>query len=458
MQLNNYHQLQKFKFPWYCFCTRKEQWAAPNTVCVLEGPKGSGKTQIALEFMKQHAGSIYFSFAGLSDDMAIRFFCDKMNLRTDMEHCNDWKNVFATLSKYITNGRTVLVFDDVDGFLGRDVFLAALSKFINNPENPWAFVVLPMRDSTCLRGKGITAYAIHSTYRTIANIKKSFPTLSNKDVLRLYAVSGGIPSLLGEYNTNLSFEENLKSWLSYDSVFYRFLPELMKEHFRAPETYNALMYSIATAHHRISEIAKDVGFPYNKCDKYIGALQAIGLVKSKQQGGSKRSLYYLANSYLSFWYRYLYPNLDRITPTVENSLLDTILSELDSDFTVPCYHQACRKWLKRNSSLYHSKIYDLLRKDEDEPLVVRLDHGETFTFEVSLYAHGHMLLAKLPGSLHERYDKALFLKTIKAAEQANLFYNNTVIIFSPHRFSDYCVHEVSKLPNVKLITIERLKY
>ena len=155
-----------------------------------------------------------------------------------------------------------------------------------------------MGDSTCLRGKGITAYPIHSTYRTIANIKKSFPTLSNKDVLRLYAVSGGIPSLLGEYNTNLSFEENLKSWLSYDSVFYRFLPELLRDHFRAPETYNALMYSIATGHHRISEIAKDVGFPYNKCDKYIGALQAIGLVNSNNKG-FKRSLYYLA-TYLSF--------------------------------------------------------------------------------------------------------------------------------------------------------------
>jgi len=136
------------------------------------------------------------------------------------------------------------------------------------------------------------------------------------------------------------FEENLNIWLCYDSVFYRFLPELLRESFRAPETYHAILYSISRVHHRISEIGYDLGFPYNKCDKYIDALRKFGLVKARQED-SKRSTYHITNSYINFWYRYLYGSTDRITPSPSQKFTDAILERLDVDYTFPCYHAAC---------------------------------------------------------------------------------------------------------------------
>ena len=341
MELDYFHQLKKLKYPLYCFHMQSYNWSNKNTICVLSRQKGSGKTRVAFEFMKQHPNSLYFSFAGLNKEMALRFFCRKVQEQMNMDiDCQDWNDVFEALTPYLKRYKPILIFDDVDTFPDNDAFLSALSEFLRNPDNPWIFALLLMRDPGCLHQRGLSVYQINIKYRTIADIKKAFPKLSNRDILRLYAITGGIPALLSAYNEEKTFKENLNTWLSYDSVFYRFLPELLRESFRTPETYHAILYSISRGHHRISEIGNDLGFPYNKCDKYIAALRKLGLVEARQED-SKRSTYHITNSYTNFWYCNLYGNIARITPSPSQEFTDAILERLDVDYTFPCYHAAC---------------------------------------------------------------------------------------------------------------------
>ncbi|MDD4753812.1 MAG: helix-turn-helix domain-containing protein [Desulfitobacteriaceae bacterium] len=263
--------------------------------------------------------------------------------------------------------------------------------------------------------------------------------------------------MLSAYDEGKTFEENLNTRLCYDSIFYRFLPELLRESFRTSETYHAILYSISRGHHRISEIGNDLGFPYNKCDKYIDALRKLGLVEARQED-SKRSTYHITNSYINFWYHNLYENKDRITPSPSKEFTDAILERLDGEYTFPCYHDACQMWLKkRGSPLHASPIFSELGGCKGEPLTVKLENGEAFTFEYSDRQGENLLLAKFQSDFDTRYDKALFLKTIAAAEKANTFYNTAIAIFSTNRFSDYCVHAVSKMDNVLLIPIIQLK-
>ena len=116
--------------------------------------------------------------------------------------------------------------------------------------------------------------------------------------MRLYCPTGGIPSILKELNENESFEENVRRLLSYDSAFSRLLPLWAGECFCSLESYYPIIQSIANGNHLLSEIARDMGFPNNKCGTYLDALRKYGFVRADKPHNAKQAAYQLTNSYL----------------------------------------------------------------------------------------------------------------------------------------------------------------
>ena len=140
---------------------------------------------------------------------------------------------------------------------------------------------------------------------------KLFPKLSKHDALGLSVISGGTPKILGEYDEQKSFEDNLLCILKSDSVFINYMPDLMEKYFRKPEIYHYILCAIANGNYRISGIGKFTGFEYNKCDNYVSALISAGIIKAekeKSKNGKIRTAYVLTNSYFRLWYLYVYQN------------------------------------------------------------------------------------------------------------------------------------------------------
>ncbi len=142
--------------------------------------------------------------------------------------------------------------------------------------------------------------------------------MSAVDVARLCAVTGGLSALLNDYDESKPFSDNLYSWISTDSMLYRFMPQMLSKQFRTPESYHA----IATGKHRLSEIAKHMAVQNNQCKKYLDALIATGLITVKEHR------YSILNSYVDFWHRFLYLNVNRLV-TASADTASEILSQLD---------------------------------------------------------------------------------------------------------------------------------
>ena len=98
----------------------------------------------------------------------------------------------------------------------------------------------------------------------------------------------------------------MRSLLAYDSAFTNTLPIWLAQSFRSPESYYPIFKSIAGGHHRLSEIAKDIGFQNNKCGKYLEALIRHEYVIAEKTESGKQSTYHPANSYYVSWARYTY--------------------------------------------------------------------------------------------------------------------------------------------------------
>ena len=68
------------------------------------------------------------------------------------------------------------------------------------------------------------------------------------------------------------------------------------------------------------------------------------------------------------------------------------------------------------------------------------------------------LIVILPDSPDKRYTKEDIGHIRAAVNRFDTLYGTDIVVFSPHRFSDWCVHEASKNELLHLVTMERLRF
>jgi len=129
-------------------------------------------------------------------------------------------------------------------------------------------------------------------------------------------------------------------FFTHGSPFLRYAPDFLRDEFRSPESYNTLLYDMALGYHRISQLAEFSGYPKNKCDKYLKALTAVGLIEQCQKkdgAGQLRTHYYPAGGYWKVWYRCYFPHQTQFVKPLSDEALQGLicLSEGNLLISVP---------------------------------------------------------------------------------------------------------------------------
>ena len=201
----------------------------------VSGQPGSGKTFAALQFCAKHKEDLYFSFKNLDTAFALRVFC---NAYTEIfDGCESWNDFFGCLKNYGNKRHPLVFFDNAGERNDKDDFYTALNNFLELDSKitvvllgrPWETPPIPCREVE------IRCFSMPQ----LADVC----SLADETAAKLYCLSGAIPALLSLYNSELSFEDNVKSFLHTDSPFYRFAASWMNESFRTPESYNTLLYA-----------------------------------------------------------------------------------------------------------------------------------------------------------------------------------------------------------------------
>ena len=191
------------------------------------------------------------------------------------------------------------------------------------------------------------------------------PDISQVDALRLTALTNGIPSLIAQYKSNLSFEDNLRLFFQPGSVFLRYAEDQLRQAFRSPESYNTLLYAMATGHNRISQIAAFSGYPKNKCDKYIKALDTAGFIEQRtqrDQAGTLRTHYYPKGGYYRTWYELYFPRQNHFDKLLIGEAVSELLNRIDQISTIPYFKRVCMRYIRRSAwELYR---HDMLMLDD----------------------------------------------------------------------------------------------
>ena len=416
----------------------------PLALC---GVTGSGKTDTIMKFCSSHSRRLYFAFRNLTADIAPKIFSSQYpDVFTEI--CNDWESFFSSLREHFAGRYHVLAFDDLDDRNDRDNFLQALSEYMEQDNNRNPFVILVLRNVESL---DLSSYKFHMQAYRPADLRRSFPKMTDEDRIRLYSITGGNAGLLSMYDDDLSFDGNLKNFCRRDSCFSHYGAALLQEQFRSPESYIGILAAIAFGRHRLSDIAAFAGYSNKKCSIYLQALCDAKLVcTKKERSEDKRSTtrYYIDSGYMALWARFLLSQqIESLSD--DEDLWATVNNYVDRVLVPEHFRRLCESWFHERRLQFEISGHSFVEnyRDTDGSL---FDHIYSSANKKSFI--------KIWIDLDGRYGAEDFQRLEDASVKINPYYDNTYFLFSIHRFKDDLWKLSRQYENIHLVEARFLSY
>ena len=388
---------------------------------------------MAQSYLEAYGGQ-YFSFRNLDAAFAPQIF---------WPGCKLWREFFAEIGE--TKNRPVIFFDDVDDRNNKEEFLNALPELAGK-----AYVVLIVRNQMSL---SFPSDILPMTAVTVPMLLAENKGLDPLDALRTIAITDGIPELVQLFDFQRTFAENLGLLFTQNSAYFRYAESELRRHFRTPETYGILLYGMATGHNRISQLAEFSGFPQNKCDKYLKALDKAELletVQRKDTAGHVRTHYYPKGGYWKTWFRYVFPSQERYVKPLEGDSLQQLADDIDRTIVSEYFKTVCWKWMRKNYGDYYWD--EILRFDDPKQRDITVNGVH---FDYVQETKDHTIYVKIWDDIREGFPKAEFQKIETVTTKNRPFYENIYFLFSAGRACNY-VEELRNLETVSVVDLKSL--
>jgi len=177
------------------------------------------------------------------------------------------------------------------------------------------------------------------------------PDFNNEEKIILYSVTGGIPEYLSRIDNTLSLQENVRN-LFFDPSgrLFEEPANLLKQELKMPETYNAIITAIAGGSSKLNEIASHADIETSQCSKMLYMLIGLGLVRKEYpitEIKSKKSIYILDDWMFIFWYRFVRPELSRITVGLGEVVCGEVFAEQLSSHTGRAFEECAKQYMWR---------------------------------------------------------------------------------------------------------------
>ncbi len=146
-------------------------------------------------------------------------------------------------------------------------------------------------------------------------LKEFFPQAKWEELVEIYGLTDGIPFYIAR--VRLPFWEWLEKELSNPVSFFRDEVDfLLRYEFSEIRTYKRILEAIALGKTTPKEIKDFTGMKHSDITPYLRNLIETDLIVREvpvtEKPSSKKGRYYVADNFLAFWFRYVYPNLSRI--------------------------------------------------------------------------------------------------------------------------------------------------
>ena len=341
----------------------------------------------------------------------------------------DWLDLFQVIADYKPEEKKVFVIDEFPYLVKTN------SAFPSILQNAWDEILKDSNVMLILSGSFIGMMQKHAlSYdsplygRRTAQIRLApLPFTDIYAVQKMpfdhaveqYAVTGGIPKYLEFFEDGRPLEEQIKDTvLSKNGFLYEEPNFLLKSESMTAVNYFSIIKAIADGNHKLGKIAGILGQESSSLTPYLSTLLDLGFIEKrtpiteKNPEKSRKGLYFIADNFIRFWFRYVYPYKGELELDNIQIVLDEIHKDFREKFVAFAYEDICKSIFVK---LCNNKAFPFLPSrigsywlndfDSDTEIdVVSVDHQNKRVFTGECKYHAKPVDAPVYFALKEKVD------------------------------------------------------
>ena len=336
-----------------------------SALVVLYGRRRVGKTTLISEFIKNKK-ALFFLASEESESQNRLAFQEKAAdfLNSDLlknVEVKSWDVLFRAIIDTNFDSKPVIVLDEFQ-YLGK-----------SNPAFPsvfqriWEEILKDRQVMVILCGSLISmmqsqtlAYDSPLYGRRTAQIRlkqipfayyhQFFPDKSRKELIEMYAVTGGVPKYIELFSQSKDIYSAIeKCVLNRSGYLYDEPHFLLQQEVSEVGSYFSIIKAIAAGNTKLSAIAGVLEVKSTSLTKYLKTLIDLDILEREvpvtedSPEKSKKGLYKIKDNYLRFWFAFVYPNMSFIESGHGRIVMDKIRKSLVRNHIAFVYEDICRE-------------------------------------------------------------------------------------------------------------------
>lgn len=339
-----------------------------SALVVLYGRRRVGKTTLISEFIKNKK-ALFFLASEESESQNRLAFQQKAAdfLNSDLlknVEVKSWDVLFRAIMDTHFDSKPVIVLDEFQ-YLGRSnpafpsVFQRIWEEILKDRQ---VMVILcgslisMMQSQTLAYGSplyGRRTAQIRLKQIPFAYYHEFFPEKSRKELIEMYAVTGGVPKYIELFSQSKDIYSAIETCVLNRSGYLYDEPHfLLQQEVSEVGSYFSIIKAIAAGNTKLSAIAGVLEVKSTSLTKYLKTLIDLDILEREvpvtedSPEKSKRGLYKIKDNYLRFWFAFIYPNMSFIESGHGRIVMDKIRKGLVRNHIAFVYEDVCaeRMW------------------------------------------------------------------------------------------------------------------
>ena len=330
---------------------------------VIYGRRRVGKTTLIKEFIKDKR-AFYFLATTESEAQSMKRFAGVLSRTTKNPMLSkvtftDWLDLFQVVADNHPDEKKVLVIDEFPYLVKTN------PDFPSILQNAWDEVLKDHNVMLILCGSLISMMKKHALAydsplygRRTAQIRLmplqftdvyAVQNLSFEQAVEQYAITGGVPKYMEFFQSDEPLVEQIRRVvLSKNGFLYEEPDFLLNEEVQTPINYFSVLKAISDGNHKLSKIGMTMEQDTSAITPYLKTLIDLGFViknvpiTEKNPERSRKSLYYVSDNFIRFWFRYVYPFKGELELDNQQIVLDEMGKDFKQKFVAFAYESICR--------------------------------------------------------------------------------------------------------------------
>ena len=344
---------------------QREYERGGSSLVVLYGRRRVGKTTLISEFIKDKKALFFLSSEESESQNRLAFqekTADFLNsdLLKNVE-VKSWDVLFKAIIDTPFDSKPVIVLDEFQ-YLGKSnpAFPSVFQRIWEETLKDRQVMVILCGSLISMMQSQTLAYDSPLYGRRTAQIRlkqipfayyhEFFPDKSRKELIEMYAVTGGVPKYIELFSQSKDIYSAIETCVLNRSGYLYDEPHfLLQQEVSEVGSYFSIIKAIAAGNTKLSAIAGVLEVKSTGLTKYLKTLIDLDILEREvpvtedNPERSKKGLYKIKDNYLRFWFAFVYPNMSFIESGHERIVMDKIRKSLVRNHIAFVYEDVCRE-------------------------------------------------------------------------------------------------------------------